>query len=232
MRKLSHFVLLFLLAGTVLPARASDVIDRIVATVNGHAILQSDWDDAVRFEAFLEGRPLNQLSDQDRGRALDRLIDQELLHEQAQGAESPQPPAQEVKQRIQEIQSQHAATSATAWQAALAGYGLDEKQLEDRVAHDLSVFRQVEARLRPTVQIDPESIESYYRNKFLPQLRHAGAQDVPLAQVTGKIREILTQEKVNQLFSSWLQTLRAGSKIRTPVTASSPPETSGGQGSE
>ena len=28
-------------------ARAGEVIDRIVATVNGHIILQSDWNDAL-----------------------------------------------------------------------------------------------------------------------------------------------------------------------------------------
>ena len=227
MRKFSHFVLLLLLLGTALRLFAADVIDRIVATVNGHVILQSDWDDAIRFEALADGRPLAQITDQDRGRALDRLIDQELLREQAQGVESPQPPAEEVQQRMQEIQSQYGATSA--WQAALSGYGFDEKQFEARVAHDISVLRQVEARLRPTVQIDPTSIESYYRDKLLPQLRHAGGHDVPLAQVAGKIREILTQEKVNQLFSSWLQNLRAGSKIRT-ATASSPPVAPGGLG--
>ena len=90
-------------------------------------------------------------------------------------------------------------------------------------------MRQVEARLRPAVQIDPDSIESYYRDHFLPQLRNAGAQDVPLAQVSSKIREILTEKKVNELFSSWLQSLRAGSKI-TSFTASSPSPATGGQG--
>src|SRR6266850_4108957 len=229
MRKLPHFVLLFLLAGTVPRMFAADVIDRIVATVNGHVILQSDWDDAVRFEALADGRPLAQITDQDRSRALDRLIDQELLREQAQGVESPQPLPEEVQQRVREIQSQFGATSADAWHAALARYGFDEKQLETRLSHDMSVLRQVEARLRPTVQIDPTSIESYYRDTLLPQLHRAGGQDVPLAEVAGKIREILTQEKVNQLFSSWLQNLRAGSKIHT-ATASSPPTAPGGQG--
>ena len=230
MRRFSHFVLLLLLTAVPIQARPVDVIDRIVATVNGHVILQSDWDDAVRFEAFVEGRSLDQLTVQDRSRALDRLIDQELLREQAQGAESPQPPADEVKKRIQEIQAQQSATSPDAWQAALARYGFDEKQFETRVAHDLSVLRQVDARLRPSVQIDAQSIESYYHDKFLPKLHQVGSQDVPLAQVSARIREILTQEKVNQLFSSWLQSLRAESKIRTAVAGSSPPAASGGQG--
>jgi hypothetical protein len=210
-------------------ARAADIVDRIVATVNGHVILQSDWDDAVRFEAFVEGRPLDRLSDQDRSRALDRLIDQELLREQGQGADITQPPAEEVQRRILEIQKEHQATTSSAWHMALARYGLAQKQVEAWLAHDISVLHQVEARLRPTVQIAPQNIESYYQDTFLPQLRKSGAQDVPLAQVSGKIREILTEQKVNELFSSWLQSLRSESKNSTP--ASSPPAPAGGQGS-
>ena len=231
MRKLRHGVIAVLLAFAPVASRAGDLIDRIVATVNGHVILQSDWDDAVLFEAFDDVRHLGQLTDQDRGRALEGLIDQELLREQAQGADSPQPPADEVQRRIQEIRAQQGANSEASWQAVLARYGFSEKSLDARIAHDLSVLRQVEARLRPNVQIDPQSIESYYHDKFLPQLRGVGVQDVPLAQVAGRIREILTQEKVNQLFSAWLQSLRAESKIRTAAT-STPPAPVGGQGSE
>jgi peptidyl-prolyl cis-trans isomerase SurA len=227
MRRFSQFVVLFV-ALFAISAHAGQIIDRIVATVNGHVILQSDWDDAVRFEAFMEGRPLGQVTDQDRGRALDRLIDQELLREQSQG-DAPQPPADEVKQRIAELQAQHGAATPSAWRVALASYGLDENALSSRVARDIATLRQVEARLRPTVQIDTQSIESYYRDQFLPKLRNAGAQEVPLATVAGKIREILTEEKVSQLFSSWLHSLRAESKIHTSAATSSPPST-GGQG--
>jgi peptidyl-prolyl cis-trans isomerase SurA len=228
MRRHPLLLWLLLLAFTS-SIRAADIVDRIVATVNGHVILQSDWDDAIRFEAFVEGRPLDQVSDQDRSRALDRLIDQELLREQSQGAEVAQPPAAEVQQRIMEIQNEHKATTSSAWHSVLARYGLAQRQVEAWLAHDISVLHQVEARLRPTVQIAPQTIESYYQDTFLPQLRKAGAQDIPLAQVSGKIREILTEQKVNELFTSWLQSLRSESKISTPPT--SPPAPAGGQGS-
>ncbi len=229
MRTLPHFALILFLLAVAASARATDVIDRVVATVNGHVILQSDWDDAVRFEAFVEGRPLDQITDQDRSRALDRLIDQELLREQAQGADAPAPRTEEVQQRIQEIQQQHAATEPIAWQSELHHYALNQPQLEAYIAHDLAVLHQVEARLRPAVQINPQNIESYYRDTFLPQLRQKGAQEVPLAQVAGKIREILTEQKVNELFNSWLQSLRAESKINIPVPAAAPTSPSGGQ---
>lgn len=227
MRRVFYFLLLMSLA--VSTASAGEVIDRIVATVNGHVILQSDWDDAVHFEAFVEGRPLGQVTDQDRGRALDRLIDQELLREQSQG-ETPQAPPDEVKQRIAELQERHACTTADAWKATLSRYGLDENSVEARLAHEIATLRQVEARLRPTVQIDSQSIESYYRDQFLPKLKSAGVGEVPLAAVTGKIREILTEQKVNQLFSSWLQSLRAESKIHTSVARSTSSGSAGGQG--
>ena len=227
MRTIFHFLLLMSLAVPI--ARAGDLIDRIVATVNGHVILQSDWDDAVRFEAFVEGRPLGQVTDQDRGRALDRLIDQELLREQAQG-ETPQAPTDVVKQQVAELQAQHECTTPGAWKATLARYGLDENSVESRLAQNIATLRQVEARLRPTVQIDSQSIESYYRDQFLPKLKKSGAQAVPLAAVTGKIREILTEQKVNQLFSSWLQSLRAESKIHTSAAGSTSTAPTGGQG--
>src|SRR5437016_10305658 len=102
MRNFSQLAFLLILAASTGLARPAEVIDRIVATVNGHVILQSDWDDAVRLEALAEGRALNQITDQDRSRALDRLIDQELVREQGQGAEAPQPPAAELQQRRSE----------------------------------------------------------------------------------------------------------------------------------
>ncbi|MGC2196390.1 MAG: hypothetical protein WA628_17085 [Terriglobales bacterium] len=229
MRNLSHLAWLLLLSAFATCAHAADVIDRIAAMVNGHVILQSDWDDAVRFEAFAEGRPLDQVTDQDRGHALDRLIDQELLREQAQGAESQPPSAEELQPRILEIQKQQAATAPADWQSALSRYALDQKQVEAWLARDISMLHQVEARLRPAVQVTPQGVEAYYRDTFLPQLRKTGAQEVPLAQVSGQIREILTQQKVNELFASWLQSLRAESKISMPVPASSPPASTGGQ---
>ena len=218
-----RLVLLALLA--VASAHASDVIDRIVATVNGRVILQSDWDDAVCYEAFAEARPLDQVTPADRKAALDRLIDQELLREQMPPTEI-RATAEEIQKRVQEIRQKYSGADEGAWRAALQRYGLREKELEARVALQLDVMRLVDARLRPTVQIDSRSIESYYQETLIPQLRQAGSKEVPLAEVTPKIKELLTQQKMNQLLVAWLQNLRAESNIRTSDAAS---ESEGGQ---
>jgi Tfp pilus assembly ATPase PilU len=68
-------------------AAAPQVIDRIVATVNGRVILQSDWDEALCYEALLSNRAVADFTDEDRRAVLNRLIDQELLREQMKSAD-------------------------------------------------------------------------------------------------------------------------------------------------
>ena len=69
--------------------------------------------------------------------------------------------------------------------------------------------------------MDSKSIESYYSEELLPQLRQSGGQNVPLVNVTAKIKELLTQKKISQLLTAWLQDLRAGSAIRAEAPAGS-----------
>ena len=203
----------------MLPARASDIIDRIVATVNGHAILQSDWEEAIRYEAFIDGRSLDKLTADDRKATLDRLIDQELLREQVRSSAS-QTKNTELEQRIQEIRKLYpGAETEQGWSARLERYGLNEKELKNRVAQQLNLMQMVEARLRPGIQVDLRSIELYYQESIVPQLHNSGAKQVALAEVSTKIKELLTQQKMNDLLGSWLQTLRAASQIRTSAAS-------------
>lgn len=225
-QKGSIFVRAMVLLAIALPARAGDVLDRIVATVNRQIILQSEWQDAVRYEAFVGGRALDQTQASDRKAALDHLIDQELLREQMRSSGFPHASSQEVDKRIREIRKQYAGTESEAgWQATLGRYGLTETELKKRVGLQVDLMGLVDARLRPNVIIDSKSIESYYNQELLPQLRQSGAQQVPLAEVTPKIKELLIQQKMNQMLIAWLQDLRSGSEIRTETG----PPGSGGQ---
>jgi hypothetical protein len=212
----STIAAIVVLLANALPAHAGDVLDRIVATVNSHIILQSEWQDAVRYEAFVGVRSLDQLQSVDRKAALDHLIDQELLGEQMRASGFPHASRAQVEKSIQEIRKQYAgAESDAGWQAALGRYGLTENELKRRVALQADLLGLVDARLRPNIVIDSRSIESYYNQELLPQLRQSGADQVPLADVTPKIKEVLTQQKMNQLLVAWLQDLRSSSEIST-----------------
>jgi peptidyl-prolyl cis-trans isomerase SurA len=196
---------------------AAEVIDRIIATVNGHIILQSDWDEALCYEALLSNRSLAQFNDDDRRAVLDRLIDRELLREQRKSADFPQATDDEVAARIAEARKLYPqGETAEGWQAVLARYQLSEKDLFAHLRQQIEIMRLVDARLRPAVEIDSKSVEAYYRDRFVPKLKQAGASEVPLTEVSDKIRELLTQQKVSELLVSWLQTLRSEGQVRMP----------------
>jgi len=204
-------------AGSAAKAQAGEVIDRIVATVNGRVILQSDWDEALCFEALFSNRTLAVFTDEDRRAVLDRLVDQELLREQMKSADFRHATDTEVSARIGEARKQYPqAASDDAWHSLLVSYHITEKDLFSRVQQQIDVMRLVDARLRPAVQIDSKSIEAYYRDQFVPKLKQAGAAEVPLAEVSARIRELLTQEKVSQMLVSWLQTLRSEGQVHIP----------------
>ncbi len=201
---------------------SSEVVDRIVATVNGRVILQSDWDDALCYQALLTNRTFSQFNDDDRRAVLDRLIDQELLREQMKSADFLHASDAEAAARVADARKQYPqAASSAGWQALLASYHLTEKDLLARVRQQIDVMRLVDARLRPAVQIDSKSIEAYYRDQFVPKLKQSGASDVPLADVSAKIRELLTEQKVSEMLVSWLQTLRSEGQVRIPGATSS-----------
>jgi hypothetical protein len=194
-------------------AHAGDIVDRIVATVNGQIILQSDWEDEIRYEAFVAKRPF---ASEDRKAALDRLIDQELLREQMHAPDSSPPSDQEVQNEVQKIRKQYEnAGTEDARSSLLAIHRLNEGEFRRRVTLQLQLARLVDTRLRPAANISSKSIESYYNQELLPQLRQSGAKEVPLAEVTPQIKELLTQQKINQLLVAWLRDLHAGSEIHT-----------------
>ncbi len=207
------------------PRSSAEVIDRIIATVNGHIILQSDWDEALCYEALINNRSFAQFTDDERRAVLDRLIDQELLREQMKSGDFPRATDTEVATRLADARKQYPqAASAEAWESLLAQYHLTEKDLLTTIRRQIDVMRLIDAHLRPAVQIDSKSIEAYYRDQFVPKLKQAGAKEVPLAEVSAKIRELLTEAKVSELLVTWLQTLRSEGEVHVPGVTSSTSE--------
>lgn len=212
---------LFLLAAPVL--HAGEVLDEIAVTVNGHVILQSDWQDEVRYESFVSGRALEGTTPADRKGALDRLVDQELLREQMVASELKPSSAEEVEKQFETVKSDYVREhSAQTWSAALVSYGLTEAGIKNHIALQLSQLRLVDSHLRPSIQVDAAAIAAYYKD-HLPQ--GASGQQLSLKEATPKIRELLTQDKMNELLSSWLESLRTQAQIKMFV-----PDSSGTQG--
>jgi hypothetical protein len=202
----------FLLALMVCASLSAEIVDRVVANVNGHAVLQSDWEQEIAFEGFSDARDPNSFSRAERSAALDRLIDQELLREQLHPAQAV--PVEQVVTRVAAIRKLHPNCETEAgWQATLQRYGLTQASLEKRIGDQVLLMKLVDDRLRPSVQIDQHAVEAYYQEQLVPEMQRSGSIATPLTEVSGKIRELLAAKKMNELLSGWLASLRSTSRI-------------------
>ena len=220
MRRVLYFALcsVLLLPAARVPAFAGEVIDGVVASVNRHPILRSDWEDAARFEAFMQQRPVTQITEADRTLALKRLIDRQLLIAQMDTATYMQPSDESLRQDLAKLRAQisHGDDDAV-WQRLLAGYGLSEESLKQHLREEVRVMNFIEVRLRPNVHVNDDEIASYYKNQLIPDLQQNRGKVVPLDDVKSRIHELLTQQGIDELLDAWLHNLRQQAEIRSTV---------------
>jgi hypothetical protein len=207
--------LTLLAASSILPSARAETVDRVVASIGNAALTASDVGQEYRFELFLDGQSPSGLPDLvTRERVRDRLIEQRLLTEEAQ--------AEKVERT--DLPSQAAATlaevrqkypSEEAWQAALRALEMDEREVLQRLEDQALVLRIIDQRLRPAAWVERAGIEAYYQKTFAREHGEQAAGPAPaLEEVENQIREILVQEKINQLLPSWLQELKASRRVR------------------
>ena len=207
-----------LIMALALSSVGGQIVDRVVTSVNGHVILQSDWELEVAIEAFSNIRDPDSFTSADRNAALDRLIDQQLLREQVRPSQPA--PAELVAARVAELRMLHPECATDdGWHATLQRYGLTQKSLEKHVGDQIQLMKLVEDHLQPSIQIDQRAVETYYHDQLLPDMKRAGSPAAPLTEVFGQIKDLLAERKMNELLSVWLANLRSGSHILTPESS-------------
>ncbi len=205
---------------------AGEIIDRLVASVDNVPILQSDWDNAVSFEALQQGRSAASFKPEERRAVLERLVDQQLLRLQMGDDNIATADEREIDQEVERIRAIYPQAKADeGWQRLLAQCGLDEAYVRQRVARELQVMRFVDLRLRSETRIPREDVEDYYKETMVPAVRSRGAKEESLTDAYPQIEEILRQQRLDELLSTWLRDLRDHSDIQwLGVEASSPSE--------
>ena len=150
-----------LLAGGVLwaggcsaksPQTTKSPTDRIVATVNGRPIRQSQVQAVIA-----EARLINQSTTEKQ--ALDGVIDEELLRQEAERLGVAPPPAL-VEARLRALERR--VGGATALDEALKGVQLTRAQLRERLAV-VVLGERVAAAKFPKLSVTRRQAEAYYR---------------------------------------------------------------------
>ena len=211
MKRFFHSALI-VTAFVVCPAQ---VVDRMVAVVNRQVILQSELEQTAHVEFLLQGKPLDELTPAEMQAVLDRMIDQALLQQQIVNTAMMDPAPEEISSHLREARAQiPGAATDDQWRGLLKTYGVTQQDVENQIAAQLRILEFVDLRFRTLARVDRAAISSYYTEKLLPELRKQGAPEPPLEQVSGKIEKILTEQRIDELLSSWLQTLRSQARIQ------------------
>ncbi len=220
MKRIVHSTICFcVLLAVAVPGFAGEVIDGIVATVNRQPLLRSDWDEAVCFEAFMQQKPLTAVTESDRVLALQRLIDRQLLKAQMGNALYMQPSNDELQQDVAKLRAQVPnGNDDESWRKLLASYGLSEDVVKEHLRNEFQVMNFVEVRLRPNVHVQQEDVEAYYQNQLLADLQKNGGKVVPLDEVEPRIRELLTQQRMDVMLEAWMHNLRQQADIHSSVS--------------
>jgi peptidyl-prolyl cis-trans isomerase SurA len=202
----------------IVAADRSLTFDHVVALVNRQTILASDLEDEMQISILDPSRNLTEKETPQE--ALDRLISRTLIQQQIRQEESAsnQPSKEEIDARVQQMRKELPAClrvdcqSDGGWKEFLAQHDLLPAAVKDYIRNRIEILRFIEARFRQGIRITPEEIEAYYRGTLLPQYP-AGITPPAVEQVSTRIEEILLQQRVNELFSSWLANLRKQGQI-------------------
>jgi peptidyl-prolyl cis-trans isomerase SurA len=192
-------------------------IDRVVAIVNGDLILDSDVDQERRFETLL---PYGEASEAyTRGAAIERLINRELILQQARLQPGDETTLDAAEKDINSLRSsipqckEYQCETTEGWDRFLATQGFTEKSLTSLWRQRMEVLAFIEQRFRMGVKISSQEIQTYYEKTMLPQYAAQHAKPPPIDAISSRIQEVLLQKQVSSLLRDWLDSLRAQGNV-------------------
>jgi hypothetical protein len=200
------------------PASDGVLVDQVIAVVNGDLILESDVDEERRFLIF---QPLGDPGDKfTRSTAIDRLIDRQLILQQAKLQPDDKVTLDEAREQLKSLRKDipackqfHCETDA-GWQKFVEAQGFTVPQLEERWRQRMEILKFIEIRFRAGIRIQPTAIQNYYNKTLLPEYAKQHATPPPLDTISDRIQEILLQQQVGNLLGDWLTSLKAQGNVR------------------
>jgi hypothetical protein len=221
MRRFFIFAIVLHLAAAAGPSLlfAAEILDRIVARIEGDIITLSEVRELGAFQQ-LSGRESPRGDDA----LLGELIEQWMVANDATAARYPLPAPAEVDRQVAALEPR--AGTREEFESRLAAVGLTRKALRRQVEREIYFGRYLDYKFRPTVQIEPEAIERYYRESLLPQLASRGEAAPPLDKVSDQVRELLLQQEISRRTEEWLRQTRIQVRVEIlkPQEAGAPPQ--------
>ena len=182
----------------------AEIIDRILAVVEGQLITLSD----VRAVTRLGLEPLAGQGDQVRI-VLDVLINRQLMLVEVERYAPPEPASAAIENRLKAIQTRF--PDMLAFVTTLHQVGMTEEHLRRYVRDALRIEAYLQQRFTATIQPADDEIAGYYR-LHAEEYTRAGKL-APYPDVRADVRARLVEQRRDVLVRDWLAGLRRRADI-------------------
>lgn len=187
-------------------AFAQQLLDRVVARVNGSAITLSDVRAAIGL-GLVDVPP-----EAGESAIVERLVDRQLVLTEVERFAPPEPTQEAVAREVEAIRTRIGGRLP----AIMEQTGLDEGGLRDIARDTLRIDAYLIQRFGPTVQLSEEDVVQYYR--MHPDEFTREGRLMPFAEADDLARERASAERRTATLSQWMRDLRARADILIPRT--------------
>ncbi|HYY94721.1 MAG TPA: hypothetical protein VE713_09405 [Pyrinomonadaceae bacterium] len=194
-------------------ARGQEVVDRMVAIVNDTGLIT--YSDLLWQLALQPSVPLDRPRQDDLRGALDLLIGQRLILQEAEKLPAVAPTQKEIDDETTRLIGFFPSQAAFYERLARVGLGQDSAQLREIISDRVRIQKYLDFRFGSFVVVTPKEVEDYYRDVYVPRWRRQspGVVVPVLDKVRDQIQRELTEGKKESDTDNFLEQARAAAQI-------------------
>ncbi|MDQ3804933.1 MAG: SurA N-terminal domain-containing protein [Acidobacteriota bacterium] len=215
MRRMLLVLVLVSLAGGAAGAQSGggEVVDRMVAVINGRELIT--YTDLLWQLALQPDVPLDAPRREDLRRALDLLIDQRLIAQEAEKLPSVAPTADEISGELARLIGFFPSQADFYNRLGRVGLGQDSAQLREIVEDRVRIRKYLDFRFRSFTVVTQREVEDYYRDVYVPRRRRQSpGLIVPrVEEVYKEIEGELIESKIDSDTDEFLEESRTAAEI-------------------
>ena len=190
---------------------AQEIVDKMMAVINGRELVT--YTDLMWQLALEPTTPLENPRAEDLNRALEIVINQRLVAQEAGKLPSIAPKSEDVEAELAKLIKRF--PSNAEFYQRIGRVGLTAEQLREIVRQRVEIENYLNFRFRLFVLVTDQELADYYREVWAPrERRRAPGRIVPtLEEARDEIRNELTESKVESDTDAFLENARATAEI-------------------
>lgn len=196
-----RWILLVALVAWLSPLGAQQLLDRVVARVDGYAITLTDVNAAVALGVVDAPAGAGETA------AIERLVDRQLVLAEVARFAPPEPAPGDIAREVAAMTARTGGRLAAVMDAT----GVDEGRVRDMARDTLRIAAYLNQRFGTTEQLTEEEVLQYYR--IHPEEFTRNGRLMPFAEAEPMARRRAAAERRASILAQWMGDLRRRAEV-------------------